>query len=247
MNRTHETECERIQTWIDAALRGRLAESERGRFEAHVSTCTACAAAYEDAQTVHRLFADLDAPKCPDSVVDRIHAAVDAEAEPAVMPASEVGWMERLRRVLTHPVPARIAVGALSAAAVVLLALIIGPPGDGEPGGDLVNRTTADGDVAESMAIELDLVQAQKAAGDARLAFSIVMEAMGRSARLAGKGIREHVTAPTADGVRRGLLGDPHGESSETGETDSPSKSLIPFTDRPGSHTVDPLFERNRT
>ncbi len=194
--------CDDALDWIESVVRGELAESARERFDAHLAGCDGCREALDNAIWARDTLGATERPTCPDTVVDRIMAAVDAEeasaraamappprAETAHHPApwSPAAW----GRWIWQP---RFALAAAAVVAVVIVA--IRPPW----GGDEVAT-----DASEKSIDEMSPSELASATEEVKFALGIVARAMNHTARSVGSEVRDHLSTPVMRGVEQSV------------------------------------------
>lgn len=178
--------CARAQVLLEPHLDGELSPARREQFEAHLRSCAGCREELMAAQALRSGLRALPRWRCPEEVLHKVLARVEAEAGRSAGLAGSVaaGFVARLGAAIWRP--------ALAAASIAALALGIG----------ILARAPRTG------ASAADLVRAER---EARWALAYVAELTGRTAMqdvvgevVAGV-IGKQVIAPVTDAVQRPL------------------------------------------
>lgn len=114
--------CRYFQDHLTEMLAGELPAEEQKRMEQHLAACPACAAEYRAArEALHAVTPHRDLA-VPATLRDRILEAAKTETAPTAETAAAAAPTRRPRRRMLF----RLTAGALSAAAVVAVALVVG-------------------------------------------------------------------------------------------------------------------------
>lgn len=212
MTSPEPTSCETAREWIEDAVRGKLDEPASVHLAAHVATCSACREAESDARRVRAALRDVAMPRCPEHVVARIHAAVDADGALRATGRAAPSVLERIAAWLAGATWRPVVVTAAALLLVVLLGdrrLEAPVPGAAAPRGAAQSGVFCEEDI-DALLATMDLgdigeEEARRAAEEACLAFAILARAMNRAAGVAETELIESLEVPVRRGVGSGM------------------------------------------
>jgi len=110
--------CEEFQQGLSAFIDGELTGAEHARLVAHLQTCRECGVLLRQFQDTSHLVRTLTTPPAPAFLTESAMRAVRAMPKHIVEP-----WTARAHRLLFEPFFAKAGIGAVAAAAVVVLAV----------------------------------------------------------------------------------------------------------------------------
>jgi hypothetical protein len=114
-------ECEAFQEDLSARVDGELTRAEAGRLAAHLQSCRSCSELLQDFHDTSLLVRRLPVLRAPtfalDPTIDLVRATRQRASEP---------WLSHARRFLFEPLFPKVGIEAVSLAAIVVLAVLVG-------------------------------------------------------------------------------------------------------------------------